>query len=345
MNSVLLEIVFILIFCLGLYFLYGLKKKKVNFTKRVFTALGLSVIFGLILKFGAKPSLIEESFADLTNWIALVGSSYTTLLKMIVVPLIMVSIISAVVNLDKNKKLAKIVGTIIAILIMTTVVSAFVGVSISNLFNLDATEIVQTEDIASRAESIQGKAETVNVSIQDKLLAFLPKNPFADMTGARSTSIIAVVIFSGLIGLGALSLKNKEALDKFRSGINNLNSVVLRVVGMILRLTPYGVFALLSRTIALTNYDAIVELGKFVVASYLALIIMFIIQILSVQMSGVSYKKYVKKVWPVLTFAFVSRSSAATIPLNSKTQSDSLGVDKGIASMSASLGATIGQNG
>lgn len=345
MENIIYEILFLAIFASAIILLMRLKKKKVSFTNRVFIALGLSVIYGIILKFGAKPSLSEGEFKDLTSWIALVGGSYTTLLKMIVMPLIMVSIISAIVNLDRNKNLTKIVTTIIAILIMTTIVSAFVGVTFSNLFKLDATEIVQTEAIASRAEKLKDTAVRANQSIQEKLISFLPTNPFADMTGARSTSTIAVVIFSAMVGIAVLSLKDEDELSGFKKAINILNSVIIRIVGMILRLTPYGVFALLSRTIAITNYEAVVELGKFVLASYLALVIMFIIQIITVHISGVNFRTYIKKAWPVLTFAFVSRSSAATIPLNSSTQRDSLGIDKGIASISASIGATVGQNG
>lgn len=345
MNSLVFELVCLAIFAAAIFGLMRLKKLKFSFTKRVFIALGLSVVFGLAIKFFVKPYMMDDNFTDFTNWIALIGKSYTTLLKMIVVPLIMVSIISAIVNLDKNKNLAKIVTTIIAILIMTTIVSAFVGVLFSSAFDLDASEIVTTDAIESRAEKITGAAQKTNISIQDKLLSFLPVNPFADMSGARSTSTIAVVIFSAMVGMGALSLKDENDANKFKNAINLLNSVVIRIVGMILRLTPYGVFALLTRTIAVTNYEAIVQLGKFVLASYLALGVMFLVQVLSVKIAGVSIRQYVKKVIPVLVFAFTSRSSAASIPLNARAQREAMGIDNGIASMSASIGATVGQNG
>lgn len=345
MNNILIEIASLILFSLIIFGLMVLKKKKFSFTKRVFTALGMSIVFGLILKFLISPALDDASFKDLINWISVVGTSYTTLLKMIVVPLIMVSIISAIVNLDKNKNLTKIVSTVIAILIMTTVVSAFVGVIFTNTFKLDASEIVKTEAIENRAETLKGAADKANITIQEKLVSFLPVNPFADMAGARGTSTIAVVIFSALLGIGALSLKKEESLIKFKDGVNLLNDVIIRIVALILRMTPYGVFALLSRTIATTNYEAIVQLGKFVLASYLALVVMFIIQLISVKIAGISIRKYIKKVMPVLIFAFTSRSSAASIPLNSSTQHESLGVDKGIASISASIGATVGQNG
>ncbi len=119
----------------------------------------------------------------------------------------------------------------------------------------------------------------------------------------------------------------------------------MRIVTLILRLTPFGILALMATTVANTDIAGIIELGKFVIASYAALIIMFIIHLVLVGVFGLNPMTYLKKVLPVLTFAFTSRSSAGTIPLNIQAQKNALGVDQGIANMSASFGATIGQNG
>src|SRR5690606_15881266 len=163
----------------------------------------------------------------------------------------------------------------------------------------------------------------------------------------RPTSVIAVVIFSIIIGIAVLGLrrKNPEQAEMFTKIINAIYAVVMRVVTLVLRLTPFGILALMANTVANTDVAGILQLGKFVLASYVALAVMFIIHLVLVAIFGLNPLIYLKKVIPVLGFAFTSRSSAGTIPLNIQAQRKSLGVDEGIANMSASFGATMGQNG
>ena len=167
------------------------------------------------------------------------------------------------------------------------------------------------------------------------------------MTGERPTSVIAVVIFSIIIGIAVLGLrrKNPEQAEMFTKIINSIYAVVMRVVTLVLRLTPFGILALMANTVANTDVAGVLQLGKFVLASYVALAVMFIIHLVLVAIFGLNPLIYLKKVIPVLGFAFTSRSSAGTIPLNIQAQRKSLGVDEGIANMSASFGATMGQNG
>jgi L-cystine uptake protein TcyP (sodium:dicarboxylate symporter family) len=112
-----------------------------------------------------------------------------------------------------------------------------------------------------------------------------------------------------------------------------------------MNLTPYGVLALMTRVMSTSDIDAILTLVNFVVASYIAIAIMFVIHTLMIAWLGANVRSYFKKVWPVLTFAFVTRSSAATIPLTIKAQIDELKIPAPIANIAASFGATIGQNG
>src|SRR5699024_4144752 len=127
--------------------------------------------------------------------------------------------------------------------------------------------------------------------------------------------------------------------------INAIYAVVMRIVTLILRLTPFGILALMANTVASTNVAGILQMGKFVIASYVALFIMFIIHLVLVSLFGLNPVRFVQNVIPVLLFAFTSRSSAGTIPLNINAQKNALGVDQGVANMSASFGATMGQNG
>ncbi|MGG6314087.1 L-cystine transporter [Paenibacillus macerans] len=326
--------------------LIWMQKKHVSFTKRVFTGLGLGLVFGVILQvlYGAGSEIIAQS----TDWFNLAGRGYVGLLQMIVIPLIMVSIISAIMNLKGKQNLGKMSGLIIAVLLITTAIAASVSIVTSLSFDLKAIEIQAGEREQQRGTALEERLGTVeDKTIPQQVLDFIPTNPFADMTGARSTSTLAVVIFSAFIGVAVLGLDKKkpEQADTFRKVVDAVYAVVMRIVTLVLRLTPYGILALITNVAATTNAEEILKLIKFVGASYVALIVMFIIHLILLAAFGYNPVQYVRKVLPTLVFAFTSRSSAATIPLNVETQTKRLGVPEGIANLSASFGATIGQNG
>lgn len=326
--------------------LYRMQKKYVSFTKRVFTGLGMGIVFGTILQiaFDGNSSVVKTT----TEWFNLVGDGYVGFLKMIVMPLIMVSIISAITNLKSSNGLGKMSGFIIGMLIFTTMISAGVGIASSNLFNLTAESIQAGDAETARGELLEQKlTEVENQTIPQKVLQFIPTNPFLDMTGGRPTSTLGVVIFSAFVGVAALQIKRKkpEQAEMFSKIINALYAVVMRIVTLILRLTPYGVLALMTNTIAKTNVDGLLNLSTFVIASYVAIAAMFIIHGLLVSLVGLNPITFFKKALPTLTFAFTSRTSAGSIPLNIEAQTQKLGISDGVANFSASFGASIGQNG
>ncbi|MDM5186372.1 L-cystine transporter [Bacillus sp. DX4.1] len=326
--------------------LYRMQKKYVSFTKRVFTGLGMGIVFGTILQiaFDGNSSVVKTT----TDWFNLVGDGYVGFLKMIVMPLIMVSIISAITNLKSSKGLGKMSGFIIGVLIFTTMISAGVGIASSNLFNLNAESIQAGDAEAARGELLEQKlTEVEDQTIPQKVLQFIPTNPFLDMTGGRPTSTLGVVIFSAFVGVAALQIKRKkpEQAEMFSKIINALYAVVMRIVTLILRLTPYGVLALMTNTIAKTNVDGLLNLSTFVIASYVAIAAMFIVHGLLVSLVGLNPITFFKKALPTLTFAFTSRTSAGSIPLNIEAQTQKLGISDGVANFSASFGASIGQNG
>ncbi|WP_145946735.1 L-cystine transporter [Paenibacillus sp. Y412MC10] len=336
--------VVVMLILIGL--LIWMQKKHVSFTKRVFTGLALGIIFGFILQwaFGTQSEVVSKS----TDWFSLVGSGYVGLLQMVVIPLIMVSIISAIMNLKGRQNLGKMSGSIIAVLLITVAIAASVSIVTSLSFNLKAIEIQAGDREQAQGQKLEEKVGDVkDKSIPQQVLEFIPTNPFADMTGARRSSTLAVVIFSAFIGVAVLGIDRKkpEQAATFRKMVEAVYAVVLRIVTLVLRLTPYGILALITKTTATTNIDEILKLAKFVGASYVALIVMFIIHLILITLFGFNPIQYVRKVFPTLVFAFTSRSSAATIPLNVETQTKKLGVSEGIANLSATFGATIGQNG
>ena len=268
---------------------------------------------------------------------------------MVVMPLVFVSILGAVIKLHDAGSLGKISFISIGTLLFTTAIAAFVGVVVTNLFGLTAAGLVQGTQETERLNTIQTDyvGQVADLQVPDLFLSFIPSNPFSELTGAHPTSIISVVIFAVFLGIACLNLMKADAEkgQKLLSAIDILEAWVMKLVRLIMMLTPYGVFALMTNIVANSKMADILNLGGFLVASYIGLAIMFIVHAVILALTGVNPIQFFKKVWPVLTFAFTSRSSAASIPLNIEAQTRRLGVPESIASFSASFGTTIGQNG
>ncbi|MDT9024301.1 L-cystine transporter [Rossellomorea yichunensis] len=336
----------ILVFLVLIGVLLYMQKKNVSFSKRVFTALGLGILFGLGLQWVYEAG--DENVTQSIEWFNIVGTGYIKLLQMIVMPLVFVSIISAFTKLKRSHNLGKISVLIIGLLVGTTAVAAAVGIATTVAFDLEAIQIDQGEAEAARGVQLEERATSLEgQSYPQKILELLPANPFLDFTGQRATSTIAVVIFAAFIGIAYLGAQRKEpeAAEFFKKIVDSVYAVVMRIVTLVLRLTPFGVLAIMAKTVALSNFDAIMKLGEFVGASYVALIIMFAIHLIMLTLTGLNPVTYMKKVFPVLAFAFTSRSSAGTLPLNIQTQKNKLGVSEGVANFSGSFGLSIGQNG
>ena len=318
-----------------------------SLSKKVLVGLVIGVLFGLALQtiYGAQSDVLKTSI----SWFNIVGNGYVQLLQMIVMPLVFASILSAVARLHNASSLGKISLLTIGVLLFTTAISALVGVLVTGLFHLSAEGLVQGAQESARLAAIQSNyaGKVADLTVPQLLLSFVPKNPFADLTGASPTSIISVVIFAAFLGVAALQLlKDDDAKgQRVLVAIDTLQSWVMKLVRLIMKLTPYGVLALMTKVVAGSNLQDIIKLGGFVVASYLGLAIMFGVHALLLSVNGINPLRFFRKVWPVITFAFTSRSSAASIPLNVETQTRRLGVPESIASFSASFGATIGQNG
>ncbi len=345
MNTFLIVLnVVILLLLIGL--LISMHKKHVSFSKRVFTGLGLGIIFGLILHFtyGSTSEVVLKS----VDWFSIAGSGYVKLLQMVAMPLVFISIISAFTKVVAGKNFGKMAALILIILVGTTAVSASVGIASALGFHLDATQLVQGAAEQARGQEIVQKTEDMGEkTMPQQILDLLPANPFLDLTGARSSSTIAVVIFAAFLGFGYLAVRRKDekTAELIKTGIDAIYALVMQVVKIVLRLTPFGILAIMTSTIATSDFGAIYNMGKFVIASYIALAVMFIIHMIIIALTGMSPITYVRKALPTLMFAFTSRSSAGTLPLNIQTQTKRLGVSEGIANFAGSFGISIGQNG
>ena len=334
----------IAIFLAILFLLTLLFKRTQKLGHTVFVALLIGLGLGAIW----QTFFDKESLVTLLDWTNIVGTGYVRLLQMIVMPLVFISVLSAITKLKQAGALGKISVSVLSILLITTAIAAAIGIAMTYLFNLSAEGLIAGERELAAQASVEGRVEKVaNLSIPAMIISFIPRNPFAELTGANPTSIISTVIFSAFLGIAALSLrKEDEALgERIAQGVDTLNKLIMRLVRFVIRLTPYGVFALMLKMAATSKWEDIVNLGTFIIASYAAILLMFIVHGILLALFRINPLDYFKKVLPTLSFAFTSRSSAATIPFNIETQTNKLGNDSVIANFSATFGTTIGQNG
>ena len=334
----------ITIFLAIIFLLNLLFKRTQKLGQTVFVALLIGLGLGAIW----QTFFDKESLVALLDWTNIVGMGYVRLLQMIVMPLVFISVLSAITKLKQAGALGKISVSVLSILLITTAIAAAIGIAMTYLFNLSAEGLIAGERELAAQASVEGRVEKVaNLSIPAMIISFIPRNPFAELTGANPTSIISTVIFSALLGIAALSLRKEDEVlgERIAQGVDTLNKLIMRLVRFVIRLTPYGVFALMLKMAATSKWEDIVNLGTFIIASYAAILLMFIVHGILLALFRINPLDYFKKVLPTLSFAFTSRSSAATIPFNIETQTNKLGNDSVIANFSATFGTTIGQNG
>lgn len=341
-----LTLINIIVLVIFIVILHMMARKHISFAKRVFTALGIGIVFGVLLHlvYGTHSNVITST----SDWFNIVGQGYVALLQMIVMPLIFISIVAAFTKIQIGEKFAKIGSLIFIFLIGTVTIAAIVGVVYALMFGLDASTINLGNAEQARGSEIAKQAKDLTAhTLPQQILELLPKNPFLDFTGQRATSTIAVVIFASFIGFAYLRVARKQPDhgELLKRAIDAIYSLVMAIVTFVLRLTPYGVLAIMANTLSTSDFGAIWTLGKFLIASYAALITMYITHLIILSLLGISPIRYIKKTLEVLIFAFTSRSSAGTLPLNVQTQTRRLGVPEGIANFAATFGLSIGQNG
>lgn len=341
-----LTLINIIVLVIFIVILHMMARKHISFAKRVFTALGIGIVFGVLLHlvYGTHSNVITST----SDWFNIVGQGYVALLQMIVMPLIFISIVAAFTKIQIGEKFSKIGSLIFIFLIGTVTIAAIVGVVYALVFGLDASTINLGNAEQARGSEIAKQAKDLTAhTLPQQILELLPKNPFLDFTGQRATSTIAVVIFASFIGFAYLRVARKQPDhgELLKRAIDAIYSLVMAIVTFVLRLTPYGVLAIMANTLSTSDFGAIWTLGKFLIASYAALITMYIIHLIILSLLGISPIRYIKKTLEVLIFAFTSRSSAGALPLNVQTQTRRLGVPEGIANFAATFGLSIGQNG
>ena len=314
-----------------------MEKKKVKFSTRMISAMGIGLVLGLFIQlvagFPKDPSSIRW-IEEVSKWYGLIGNGFMDLLKMLVVPLIFVSIIRVIINMKDGVNLGKLTLKSLTVLLGTTSLAAIVGLVVGNLFNLGAGEVLITSNTDMREIT----------SIVDTLRGLLPSNPVNAMAEGN---IVAVVIFAAFIGTSMKRLNKKysdvikPAWDLVEASYKIITSVAMTVI----KFMPYAVVALLANTIAARGVGAILGVVDFIIALYVSVAIMFIIHLIIIALNGLNPFKYVKNVMEPLILAFTSRSSLGTLPVTIETLTEKAGVDNGVASFVGSLGSNAGMNG
>ena len=307
----------------ALYIIYLVKAKTGKFSYATLTALTIGLILGAVFKENIK-------------FLEVVGKGYISLIKMIVVPLVMVSLITSIIRL-KNLDTLKAIGLkTLAILLGTTGVASIIGILMAKFFKLgEGISFVGAEGFKAREIPAFSKV----------ILDFLPSNPVASIV---NNQIIPIVIFSLFIAVALVieDNKNPDKVKAFKDVILSTYEVVLSITRIVLKFIPYGVFALIATTAATNGMDTIKSLIAVILAVYIACIL----QILLVHTPLIAFVarknplKFFKDIFPAQLVAFTSQSSYGTLPVTIKSLTEGAKVSENIASFVAPLGSTIGMN-
>lgn len=330
-----------IIFILVLFALFfGMKiveKRKIAFSTRMIIATFIGLVLGVVIQAvsGFAKDPMEITFVvETTKWYSLFGNGFIDLIRMLVIPLIMVSIIHVIVNMKEGADIGALTKKTLTVTVIMVSISVIVGLSVGMLFKVGSTMTVE-----------QGSAEIKEVkTIVDTLRGLIPSNPAKAMV---DVNIIALVIISAFFGIGAKRMTKKymDVVKPFIDLINALQKIIMSIAMTIIKWMPYAVIALLANTIAQRGIESIKEVGIFIIALYVAVIIMFIIQLIAISLFGINPIIYLKKGVAVMVLAFTSRSSVGCLPLTIETLVDKMGVNDGTASFVGGFGTTAGMQG
>lgn len=309
---------------LATYAIYKIRKITNKFSFATLTALTLGIVLGIIFK---------ENILFLDT----IGKAYMSLIKMIVVPLVVTSLITSIVRLENLDTLKSIGLKTFTILLGTTGAAAFIGIIVASYLNLgQGLTFIGAENFKTR--EIPGFSKV--------FIDMLPSNPLAAIV---ENKIIPIVIFSMFVAIALVieDNSNKEKAKPFKDFILSAYDIVLRITKMVLRIIPYGVFALIATAAAKNGMDTLMSLIWVILAVYIAAFLqfLFVYTPLISFVARMNPLKFFKGIFPAQVVAFTSQSSYGTLPVTIKSLVEGVGVSENIASFVAPLGSTIGLNG
>ena len=303
-----------------------MKKKKLNLATGILIGLVLGVIVGLLLQGNVEVA---------KRFIAPFGTIYLNLLKAIVVPLVLFSITQGIISMKDIKKVGVIGGKTIVYYLITTAFAVTIGLIMANVLKVGNG---YTLDM-SLVENYQ--SSTAELNMMDTLVNIFPSNVVGSMANATMLQVIVIAIF---FGFGILLAGEKaKTVESF---VDGMSEVCIKIMGLIIKISPIGVFALICPVIAANGPEVLLPLIKLIIVVYVSCVIhMVVVYSSTVRAIGkISPLKFFKTMGPAMLFAFTSASSVGTLPFNMEC-TEKLGVDKEIRSFVLPLGATINMDG
>lgn len=264
-----------------------------------------------------------------------IGNGFIRLMKMLVVPLVFCSLVCGSMAMGDTKSLGKIGVKALLFYLVTTALAISVALTVGHLINpgigldISGMEAVET----STAEA---------VSTADTILNIIPENPIAALANGEMLQVIVFALFVGI-----LIAKLGERVDTVANFFSQFNDVMMEMTSTVMLAAPIGVFCLIAKTFSGIGFSAFLPLAKYMIGVLLALAIQCfgVYQILMKVLTGLNPMKFLKKFAPVMSFAFSTATSNATIPLSIETLDEKLGVSRKVSSFTIPLGATINMDG
>ncbi len=302
-----------------------------SLTKKILLGLGLGAIVGLILNL-TSPTVFEYA----NTWVFVpLGQIFLNLIKMLVVPIVLVSITLGVAGLGDPKKLGRIGAKTITYFLATTTIAIIIAIVLASIFKPGAGGGFDTE-----GATYDGATEAPPV--METLINIIPTNPITAMNDANMLQIIAFAIFIGL-ALTVLGEKTKGILNLFEQA----NEIMMYLVNLVMKTAPYGTFGLIATAIGSQGYDAIKAMLAYFLIVLAALLIHAVITYggTIALLAKRNPIEFFKGFAPAMTVAFSTSSSNATLPVSMETAQKNLKVPEQISSFVQPLGATINMDG
>jgi len=308
-------------------------QKLHGLTRRIMIAMASGALLGILLNllFGAE-GLLKDYLTD--GLLYVVGAIFVASLKMLVVPLVFVSLVGGVTSLGNLSALGRMSVKAILLYLFTTAVAISIALILATVVGPGQGFEAGVADV-----SFQGKEAP---PISQVFISMVPTNPVAALSEGN---MLQIIVFSLLFGI-AITLageRGRHVLNLF----NDLDAVIMHMVEIIMRLAPYGVFALIARTFATQGLDLIVPLLAYFLTLTVALGLHAFVTypLLLKLLAGLNPLRFLRKMRDPATFAFSTASSGATIPITMRTVEAKMGVDTSVASFTVPLGATLNMDG
>jgi len=274
------------------------------------------------------------------------GQAFIRLLIMIVIPLVMASLIIGTASLGDLKKLGRIGIKTIGYYLFATALAVALGLAVAGAIQpgsgLDPDVQADLMSAYSGTNEAQISAMQEAPGLQDILFNIIPRNPFASMANMDMLQIIFFALFLGI----ALTVLTEEKRKPLIDVLESVNEAMVAMVGMIMKIAPYGVFILIAAVADRFGYGVLLSLMQYVLVA-IGTMILFTITFypITLRLSGMSPIFFFKKFYEVIVTAFSTSSSNAALPINLQVTEEDLGVSRGVASFVLPLGATVNMNG